>query len=295
MRYSWLRFFHHKLHVCMIKATTGCLLFILLAVNAQDVLAGPEEDRQAFVEFFKTRFPDIPFAEYANGIYAIDRDAREQWQDIEEFPPYEFTIDQGQILWTTKFPNGQSYSDCFDDSAAAVRHLYPRFDTHSGEVETLEIAINRCREKNGLTGLVYGGEQLLALSAYMSFLSRGKALKVVVSSDDPRAMAAYEEGKQFYYTKRGQLNFSCSDCHVTSAGQYVRGDRLSASLGHPTHFPVYRSKTGSMVSLHQRFYGCVRDVRAKPFALQSREFRNLEYFLTYMSNTLEVNGPGARK
>ena len=50
-----------------------------------------------------------------------------------------------------------------------------------------------------------------------------------------------------------------------------------------------------MITLQQRFAGCVRDVRAKPFELQSREFRNLEYFLSYMSNGLELNGPGARK
>jgi len=50
-----------------------------------------------------------------------------------------------------------------------------------------------------------------------------------------------------------------------------------------------------MLSLHQRVAGCIRDVRAKPFDLQSPEYRNLEYFLTYMSNGLEANGPGARK
>ena len=50
-----------------------------------------------------------------------------------------------------------------------------------------------------------------------------------------------------------------------------------------------------MISLHERFYGCVRDVRARPFALQSEEYRNLEFFLSYMSNGLEINGPGARK
>ena len=75
----------------------------------------------------------------------------------------------------------------------------------------------------------------------------------------------------------------------------VRADRLSPSLGHPTHFPVYRSKLGGMITLQQRFKGCIRDVRAKPFELQSEEYRNLEYFLTYMSNGLEFNGPGARK
>ena len=129
----------------------------------------------------------------------------------------------------------------------------------------------------------------------MAFESRGEPFDISIPDDDPRALAAYEEGKRFYYTKRGQLNFSCADCHVVSVGQYVRADRLSASLGHPTHFPVYRSKFGSMLSLHQRFAGCIRDVRAKPFELQSPEYSSLEYFLTYMSNGLEANGPGARK
>jgi sulfur-oxidizing protein SoxA len=118
---------------------------------------------------------------------------------------------------------------------------------------------------------------------------------VLVPDDEPGALAAYEEGKRFYYSKRGQLNLACGDCHVTSVGMYVRADHLSASLGHSTHFPVYRSKLGRMISMHERFYGCVRDVRARPFDLQSLEFRNLEYFLAYMSNGLTINGPGARK
>jgi sulfur-oxidizing protein SoxA len=47
--------------------------------------------------------------------------------------------------------------------------------------------------------------------------------------------------------------------------------------------------------MHRRFGGCNEQVRAKAFPAQSPEYRNLEYFLTYMSNGLEVNGPGARK
>lgn len=279
----------------MIRLVAGCLIFVATVMLNQDAFAGPTEDRQAFVAYFESRFPDIPFDEYANGIYAIDQDAREQWQEIETFPPYEFTIDQGRDLWEAKFPDGETYSDCFNGGETGVRQLYPRFDPQSGEVETLAIAINRCREQHGQPSLKHGGEDIVALSAYMSFVSRGQLINISVSGDESRALAAYEEGKRFYYTKRGQLNLSCADCHVTSVGQYIRADRLGASLGHPTHFPVYRSKTGGMVSLHQRFSGCVRDVRAKPFALQSREFRNLEYFLTFMSNGLGVNGPGARK
>lgn len=279
----------------MIKAGIVGLISLFTLAVYQGAIAGPGEDRLAFVAYFESRFPDIPFTEYTNGIYAIDQDARNQWQEIEEFPPYEFAVEEGAELWVEKFADGNSYSDCFNGSNVAFRQTYPKFDNDTGEVITLEQAINQCREKHGQKSLQYGGEQLLALTAFIAFESRGEPFNITVPVDDPRALAAYEEGKRFYYSKRGQLNFSCADCHVVSAGQYVRADRLSASLGHPTHFPVYRAKFGNMLSLHQRVAGCIRDVRARPFELQSREYRNLEYFLTYMSNKLPANGPGARK
>ena len=279
----------------MIKAITIGVIFLLNLAVYQNTFAGPPEDRRAFIAYYEARFPDIPFAEYANGIYAIDQDARDQWLEIEEFPPYEFAVEQGAALWQERFSDGKSYSDCFENSNNGIRQNYPEFDRRTGEVITLAKAINLCRKEHGQNILELGSEKILALSAFIAFESRGELFNISVFDDDARALAAYEEGKRFYYTKRGQLNLSCADCHVVSVGQYVRADRLSAGLGHPTHFPVYRSKFGSMVSLHQRIAGCIRDVRAKPFELQSTEYRTLEYFLTYMSNGLEVNGPGARK
>jgi sulfur-oxidizing protein SoxA len=49
-----------------------------------------------------------------------------------------------------------------------------------------------------------------------------------------------------------------------------------------------------MGTLDRRFGGCNRNVRAKPFKAQSVTYRDLEYFLTYMSNGLPVAGPGSR-
>jgi sulfur-oxidizing protein SoxA len=270
------------------------LLWWLGATLAVPVAAGPEEDREAFRAYFLARFPDVALADYADGIYALDEKARQQWLEIEDFPPYEFAVERGEALFGQSFANGKGYADCFANDGIGIRQNYPRFDPVQGEVETLELAINRCREQHGEAPYSYDSEEIVALSAYMAFTSRGKLLNVGIP-DDPRALAAYEDGKRFYYSKRGQLNLSCSDCHVTSAGSWVRADHLSASLGHPSHFPVYRSKLGKVISLHSRFYGCVRDVRARPFEEQSPEYRNLEYFLTYMSNGLPVNGPGARK
>ena len=257
--------------------------------------ADPEDDREAFVAYYQSRFPDVPLEEFANGIYAIDADARGQWQAIEEFPPYEFSIERGGELWHETLPDGDTLSACFGEDPAAVRARFPRYDAELGGVLTLTLAINRCRSAHGAEALEYAGQAMIDLTAYLAYESRGQKIDTRIPADAPGALAAYEAGKRFYYTKRGQLNFACADCHVTSVGLHVRADRLGPSLGHPTHFPVYRSKLGRMISLHERFYGCVRDVRARPFGLQSEEFRNLEYFLSYMSNGLVINGPGARK
>lgn len=268
---------------------------VIAVLVYQPVMAGPEDDRAAFQTYYQDRFPDVPYADFANGIYAIDDDARNQWLAIEDFPPYEFAVDRGVELWSEPFPNGRTMADCFETDVGDIRSQYPQYDAELGEVVTLELAVNRCRRANGVPELSYGESEIVDLVAYLAFEARGNPVDTRIPDDQPGALEAYEAGKRFYYSKRGQLNFACADCHVKSVGEYVRADRLGPSFGHPTHFPVYRSKLGGMISLHERFYGCVRDVRAKPFELQSIEYRNLEYFLTYMSNGLEFNGPGARK
>ncbi len=269
-------------------------VFLGAALVAGLAWATPEDDRQAFVEYFQNRFPDVAVADYINGVYAIDPGAYEQWVQIEEFAPYELAIAEGKELFETPFANGKTYADCFPNGGIGIRQNYPYFDTATGQVKTLELEINECREKNGEKPLGYKKGPIASISAYMAFTSRGQVLDVKIP-DDPRAMAAYEHGKEFYYSKRGQLNFSCADCHVSNSGMMIRADRLSPALGHPTHFPVYRSKWNDMGTLHRRFDGCNKQVRAVPLKAQGEEYRDLEYFVTYMSNGLVINGPGARK
>lgn len=270
----------------------SALVLVLAAARTE---AGPEEDREAFVAYYLERFPDVPFEEFANGIYALDADARAQWESIEDFPPYEFSVERGGELWAKAFPNGTTLAACLGNDPASVRPRYPRYDSALGGILTLPLAINQCREANGVEAWEFADESMIDVTAFLAWEARGRRIDTRIPTDEPGALEAYETGKRFYYSKRGQLNFACADCHVTSVGLHVRADRLGPSLGHPTHFPVYRSKLGRMISLHERFYGCVRDVRAKPFVLQSEEYRNLEFFLSYMSNGLEINGPGARK
>ena len=273
-----------------ISLTVGAALL----AGAQLAHATPEQDKAAFQAYFAKRFPSVPFNDYVNGVYSLDKGSREQWEEIEEFPPYELDLSEGETLFNTPFKNGKGYADCFENGGIGIRQNYPYFDTKAGKVKTLEMEINECRQANGEKPYKWKRGKIASVSAYMASTSRGKTINIVIP-DDPRALAAYEDGKRHYYAKRGQLNFSCANCHVNGAGQKVRADMLSPGLGHPSHFPGYRSKWGNLGTLHRRYAGCNKQVRAKPFKAQSTEYANLEYFHTFMSNGLTINGPGARK
>ncbi|MFT5209763.1 MAG: sulfur-oxidizing protein SoxA [Flavobacterium sp.] len=265
---------------------------IVTFVIVLPVMADPIDDLAAMQDFFTKRFPSIELKAHGDGVYALDESKREQWMEIEDFPPYEIAVDEGEALFGITFSNGKSYASCFDNEGIGVKHNFPYFDKEKGEVITLALAINQCRELNDEKMLPYSSEEMGALSAYMAYTSRGKLYEIEVP---PEGRKAYESGKQFFYERRGQLNFSCSSCHLDSAGGMLRDEILSATIGHATHWPTYRSKWGAIGSLHKRFAGCNRQVGAVDLPQQSESYRNLEYFLTYMNNGMVLNGPGSRK
>lgn len=272
-----------------------------LVVTPFAAQATPDQDLKEFREHFFKKFPDTPKNDFINGVYSVDPASREQWEAFEEFPSYEIFVDKGEELFNKKFANGKGFADCFPNYKKGIRQNYPYFDTKSGEVVTLEGAINKCLTDNGEKPYKLKTGNITYVSAYLSYLSRGNKLNIKVPNDS-KAMAAYNRGKKHFYAKRGQLNMSCADCHYHYAGSKIRADILSPALGHPTGFPVYRNKWAGasakgdgMGTLHRRYGGCNKQVRAKPFAAQSDEYKALEYFHTYMSNGLEVNGPSQRK
>ncbi len=273
----------------VIAATLG-----LMSTASVAVQASPEQDLKEFRAFYADRFPDVPFEDYINGVYAIDQASREQWEAIEEFPPYELNIDQGKSLFNTPFKNGKTYASCFRNGGIAIKQDFPYYDSASGKVITMESAINTCRTHNGEEPLKWKKGPIADIAAYMAYTSRGNKINVSIPADEG-AQAAYERGKANFYAKRGQLNMSCADCHMTNGGNLIRADLIGPALGHPSHWPVYRSKWGGIGTLQRRYTGCNKQVRSKPYKAQSDEYRALEYFHTYMSNGLVLNGPGVRK
>ena len=109
----------------------------------------PAADAKAFRDYFVKKFPKLKLDEFVNGPYSMDEDMRRQWEEKEQFPPYEFALEAGKEMFSTPFKNGKSYADCFANGGIGVRQDYPAFDVKEGKVITLELALNRCREANG--------------------------------------------------------------------------------------------------------------------------------------------------
>ncbi len=260
---------------------------------AADDAVNPDADFKAFRDYFTKTFAKVPLDDFVNGPYSMDAELRKQWQAIDDFPPYDFAVERGKEMFATPFKNGKTYGDCFANKGIGIRQNYPYFDDNSGEIITLELALNRCREANGEAPYSYVKDEMASLTAYMAFTSRGKLFDIKIPND-PRARAAYENGKRYFYTRRGQLNFSCASCHVQNPGNHIRTEVLAPALGIVAGMPIYRSEWNGMGTMSRRLVTCNSQTRAVPLTPQDEDYRDVEYYLTFMANGLPVSGPAAR-
>jgi sulfur-oxidizing protein SoxA len=116
----------------------------------------PEQDRQRLVEFFTARFPGVALEDYVYGAMIASADARSQYEQIMEFPPFLSDIEAGKKIWETPFRNGKRFADCFPNGGRNAVGNYPRYDEAQGRVVTFEGALNLCRQANGEPPLAYG-------------------------------------------------------------------------------------------------------------------------------------------
>jgi len=266
--------------------------------------ASPQSDLNNMKKHFAKKFPGVKYQDLANGVYALDKGRRIEWESMEEFPPYEPGVEIGKSLFK-KYKVGK----CFKNGGIGIKQNYPYYDGKSGKVRTLEGDLMACLKSSGIDTkkekLKFGKGKFAAIAAYMAYTSRGKTINVKVPGG--KATKIYNNGKNFFYAKRGQLNFSCADCHVYNPGVKLRTMLLSTAIGQSTHFPVYRKKweAGGTSPLHgfgtiqRRYGGCNKMVRAKPLkpkgGKQHPSYVALEYFHTYLSNGLKINAPGIRQ
>ena len=202
-------------------------------------------------------------------------------------------VEQAMENWeTAEGTEGKSCSSCHNDidSMAGVKPTYPKWDAKAGEVQTLQMQMNECRtERMGAEAWGYDKTPAINMEAALSSVSRGMPINVAI---DGPAQSAWELGKEMYYTRTGQLELSCANCHEESYGMMIRADHLSQ--GQINGFPVYRLKNTKLNGSHSRFKGCIRDTRAETYNPGSPEFIARELYVASRGNGLSVEGPSIR-
>ena len=203
-------------------------------------------------------------------------------------------IEQGETIWNTvEGSEGKSCASCHGDAAESMKGVaahYPKWDADAKRPINIELQINKCREKNmGAEPYAFDKGGQIELTTYIKHQSLGAPVSIDLTQGEMQKW--WDQGKELYYTRTGQLNLSCASCHEASMGKMIRADHLSQ--GQINGFPLYRLKSG-MTSLHNRFRGCIRDTRAAQPKAFSDELMALEVYVTWRGTGLSVETPAVR-
>ena len=275
---------------------TALCVSIPLAVTA----GGPIDDKLVIdgeTEIVtRTEAPeDHPFDEVISGWHYRTDETRALQMDSFENPGM-LAVEQGETIWhTVEGTEGKSCASCHDDAAASMKGVgasYPKWDPVSSKPINVEQRINMCRVENmGAEAYPFDKEGQKPMTAYIKHQSHG--MPVEVNLQEGEMQAWFERGKETYYTRTGQLNLSCATCHEQNNGKFIRADHLSQ--GNVNGFPTYRLKQSALVSLHNRFRGCIRDTRAEFPEAFSDELMGLEVYTTWRGTGLSVETPAVRQ
>jgi sulfur-oxidizing protein SoxA len=236
----------------------------------------------------------LPLSELRSGITFAGSNVRAMQAD-ELANPGMLWVERGEKLWNAPAQSsGKSCASCHGsarDSMRGVAASYPKFDASAGAVLDLEARINDCRtRRQQATPLSRESEDLLALSAFVTYQSRGMPL--AVSVDGP-ARASFDLGREFYFQRHGQMNIACTQCHDQNWGKRLLGETISQ--GHPTAFPGYRLEWQSLGSLQRRLRACLFGIRAEMPAPGAPELTDLELYLAWRAQGLPLESPGVRR
>ena len=215
-------------------------------------------------------------------------------QDDDFANPAFLWFEVGEAQWNkVQGSKGKSCASCHGEAELSMAHVgssYPKFDIEKQRPINVELRINKCRtEHMGAKAFKYESKDMLGTTIYVKAQARGS----VINTDFSGAMLPwFEKGKTFYYQRRGQLDMSCANCHEENAGNMIRANRLSE--GQVNGFPTFRLKWQKPGSLHRRFRGCNKQVRATPYKYGSDEYLALETYVMYRARNLPVETPAVR-
>lgn len=244
----------------------------------------------------RTKAPEgHPFDEVLSGWHYRTGETRALEADSFQNPGMLY-VERGEEIWNTVAGTaGKSCASCHNDAADSMKDVaaaYPKWDADAKRPINIELQIDKCRTENmGAEAYKFDHADQKALTTFVKHQSIGTPMAVDLKQGELQSW--WETGKDLYYTRTGQLNLSCASCHELNNGKYIRADHLSQ--GNVNGFPTYRLKQANMVSLHNRFRGCIRDTRAEKPKAFSDELMALEVYVTWRGTGLSIETPAVRQ
>lgn len=259
-----------------------------LMLTFEPALAGNGRDKSIV-----PRDKSNPLSNVWSGYYYSSKELQALQMNGIENPGLKY-VKEGAALWTKAVGSkNKSCAQCHGKAPLSMGEAgarYPLYYPPFKRMINLEQRINLCRTDFQVAKkLDYESDELLALSAFVRVQAKFRPVRVKV---DGFAREFFEKGKAFYYQRRGQLDMSCANCHESNYGKQLRSTLLSQGQGNG--YPAYRVAWQKLGSLHRRFQGCNKLVRAKPYALGAENYVNLELYLNWRGNGLEVETPAVR-
>jgi sulfur-oxidizing protein SoxA len=236
----------------------------------------------------------LPMSVLRSGIDFSGPDVRAMQSD-DAANPGLLWVESGEKLWNARAGAAdRSCASCHGDARASMRGVavhYPRYDPATGAVWDLEARIDDCRvRRQQAPAWARESDDLLAVTAYVVFQSRGLPLAVTV---DGPARTAFERGRAFYEARHGQMNLACAQCHDRNWGKRLLNETVSQ--GHGNAFPAYRLEWQGMGSLQRRIRACLFGIRAEMPPSGASELADVELFLAWRAQGLPLEAPGVRR
>jgi len=276
------------------KFKSMLLVASALAVSASALVAGEDASLSIDGQAMTIRAAAPAYTPNLTEVVSgwVYRSTETQLMETDDFdnPGFIF-VDKGIDLFNkVEGSAGKSCASCHANVAdfAGLRTQLPR--VKDGQLQTMEDIINAERvNRMGAKPLKWSGADMTSLTALISLQSRGMAVNVKIDGD---AAPFWQRGKDLYYTRVGQLDMACANCHENNYGNMIRADKLSQ--GQINGFPTYRLKNAKLNSVHARFKGCMKNIRATPYKEGSDEFKALELYVASRGAGLSVESPSVR-
>jgi sulfur-oxidizing protein SoxA len=192
-------------------------------------------------------------------------------QASDEENPGMLWVDAGEKLFRSRCASCHA-------SMKGVAARYPRLV--GGKVLTLEAMVRH------RLPFAYESDELLGLTAYIAYQSRGMPIGQGLSGAD------VARGKVEYFRRRGQMNLACTNCHDDNAGKRIGTETISE--GQPNGYPSYRLRWQTLGSLARRLRACFSGVHAEMPPYGDPLLADLEAYLAWRGRGLPIETPAVR-